>query len=183
MTISAHWISWNVRYRDLAVSNRLRRAIRKLSQYTYITFEGKFAVAVLLPSQSTPATLGPWLHSHAIIHPPLLMLAAKQADTSLCLLREHSLFTLFIGGGGGSNNFVIYVGGGGFFLTHYFCEFMFHESYITRIITAVRAQQKHKGMFLKHGGWRVGLKKFSSAMGGDFFLPIAFVKPPPPTTQ
>ena len=67
----------------------------------------------------------------------------------------------------------------------------FHESDITCIITVVRTQQQHKGMFLKH---RVegGTKIFQQCDGGGDFFPaysrggalffwtIDFAETPPP---
>ena len=63
-------------------------------------------------------------------------------------------------------------GGVEIFFNALFLRFFFLESYITCIIPVVGAQQKHEGMFLKHGGGQ----KFSYSVagwgggGGGFFL-------------
>ena len=81
--------------------------------------------------------------------------------------------------------------GGGDLFNTLFLRFFPHKSYIARIIAVVRAQQKHKDMFLKHEG--EGDKIFLQCHGGgrffhvysrgvdDFFLPIDFAKPPHPS--
>ena len=69
---------------------------------------------------------------------------------------------------GGRAIFLAYFDEGGIFYTHFFA-FFFRESYIMHIITVVGAQQKHKGMFFKHGGG--GAKIFLQCHwgGGRFF--------------
>ena len=71
---------------------------------------------------------------------------------------------------------------GDFFFYALFCKLFFRESDITCIITVVRAQQQHKGMFLKHGGGEGGGAKVSNSVigGALFFLPIDFAEPPLP---
>ena len=61
-----------------------------------------------------------------------------------------------------------------------FLQISFRESYmcITHIIAVVRAQQKHKGMFLKPGRGQ----KFSYSVmgwGGGIFFAYRFCQPPP----
>ena len=68
---------------------------------------------------------------------------------------------------GRANFFKAYFEGGRaqFFFNALFLLFL-HGSYITRIITGVGAQQKHKGMILKHGGRGGGLDFFPRVFFG-----------------
>ena len=65
-------------------------------------------------------------------------------------------FATYCRGRGGGQLILAYFFGGAIFFNALFCELFFRESDIPCIITVVGAQQQHKGMFLKHGGWGWG---------------------------
>ena len=109
-------------------------------------------------------------------------------------------FIIYGRGVGVGQNFATYCRGGGgggggrqLFISILFWrgKFFFRESDITCIITIVRAQQQHKGMFLKDGVGQKILQQCHGGGGGDFFptylrggggaffLPIDFADSPP----
>ena len=91
---------------------------------------------------------------------------------------------------GGATFFLAYFLGGTIFFNALFLLTFFHESDITCIITAVGAQQQHKGMFFLnmgrggkffqqcHEGGRLFSRVFSR--GGALFFAYRFCRTPPP---